>query len=1209
VDRGLIYRLTRASLVEFNGLVPRLLLKSSFLILLAGCGSGKFIQLTPPNNLSLKGSVLGGQLPLVGSELRLYATGSTGDGSTSTALLSQSFQTDGNGEFTISAAYKCPSASSQVYIVATGGKPYLSSSASNPSIALMATLGSCGNLNSVPSITVNEVTTVGSIWPFAPYAKTVSQIGSGNADAQDLNAASETTDQLISVRNGTAPGPTLTAGQIAPTAKLYSLASMIAACVNSSGGTVGDGTACGRLFSASASAGVPPPIDTIGAALAIAQNPTRNVVEIFNLCPIDGAFQPALSSPPDDWTLPILSLPSPPTISPGTGTIPSGQKISIADNTPDAVVYYTMDGSLPSTASKQYSGPIALTSSTTVSAVAVKSGLRSAVVSSVFSVVASVAVALTPSNANLSPARSQVFIATVSGTSNSAVTWSLSPVVGSISAAGLYTAPASITSPQTVRVTTTSVANPAMAASAIVSLTPPVSVALTPGIATLSPSQSQMFTAAVAGSSNKTVTWSLSPAVGSISAVGLYTAPSTISMAQTVTVTTTSVADTTKHATASISLVPPVSVVVSPGSMSLSSSQTQQFSATVTNSSNTAVTWSISPAVGSISARGIYTAPVTITTAQTVTVKATSVANTAAKATAAVSLVQPRLVFVTEPGASVAGAPMSPGLSVAFEDANGNVLTGGSGAVTLQLGSNPGVASLDGTLTVAAVNGVATFPAVTVSSAGTGYTVLAESSGSGVATSTPFTVTNPALSLSLPASTVSTGSTMTGTVTLSQPAAIPVTVTLTSFAPGLLSVSPSLVSIAAGQTSATFVMTGVAVGTATVNATALGYLMAAATVADVVPAIPASFFGMTTQNFAQVTPTVSYGTTRSWDGTGLDWPDLNPAPGVYNFAALDAFIAQNQARGVDMIYTFGRTPLWASSNLTAASHYAPGQCAPPANIAYWENFVTAIVTHAAGRIKYWELWNEPNDLESWCGSSQALVTLAAQAYPIIKSLDPAASVLSPAYTETSGAQGLSSYLSAGGNRYLDIVAFHGYSTISVAEKIVALTTAYQNVMVATGLGNKPIFDTETSWSNTSTAVPMETQVGFTAKTYLLQWSLGVQRFVWYAWDGSDIWGQLWTSAGGPTAAATAYQQTYDWMAGASMPTPCTEASNSVWTCTLTRPGGYSAEALWITNSPATITVPNQYVQYQDLTGAVHPIVGHSVTVGDWPILVETGNLP
>jgi hypothetical protein len=84
---------------------------------------------------------------------------------------------------------------------------------------------------------------------------------------------------------------------------------------------------------------------------------------------------------------------------------------------------------------------------------------------------------------------------------------------------------------------------------------------------------------------------------------------------------------------------PTAGVVVSPSSSSLSGSQTQQFTATVSGTTNTAVTWSISPQVGGISSTGLYTAPATISTPQTITVTATSVADLTKSSSATITLV------------------------------------------------------------------------------------------------------------------------------------------------------------------------------------------------------------------------------------------------------------------------------------------------------------------------------------------------------------------------------------------------------------------------------------------------------------------------------------------------------------------------------------------------------------------------------------------
>lgn len=84
-----------------------------------------------------------------------------------------------------------------------------------------------------------------------------------------------------------------------------------------------------------------------------------------------------------------------------------------------------------------------------------------------------VGIQVSPTAATLQASQSQQFTATISGTSNLGVTWSVSPQVGTLSSTGLYTAPASLGANQIVQVTATSVADPTQSATASVTLMAP----------------------------------------------------------------------------------------------------------------------------------------------------------------------------------------------------------------------------------------------------------------------------------------------------------------------------------------------------------------------------------------------------------------------------------------------------------------------------------------------------------------------------------------------------------------------------------------------------------------------------------------------------------------------------------------------------------------------------------------------------------------
>ena len=87
--------------------------------------------------------------------------------------------------------------------------------------------------------------------------------------------------------------------------------------------------------------------------------------------------------------------------------------------------------------------------------------------------IATAHVVLAPGDVTLTISQNQPFTATIIGTPNTAVKWTLGSAVGTISRSGMYTAPASITNAQTVEVIATSVADPFESASASVALAPP----------------------------------------------------------------------------------------------------------------------------------------------------------------------------------------------------------------------------------------------------------------------------------------------------------------------------------------------------------------------------------------------------------------------------------------------------------------------------------------------------------------------------------------------------------------------------------------------------------------------------------------------------------------------------------------------------------------------------------------------------------------
>jgi len=268
------------------------------------CGCGVSLQGPPAvRGEVIQGHVRGGQQPVSGATIQLYAAGASGPGAGAVDLLAPNdATTDATGFFNITGDYICPSATTQVYLVARGGNPGLAQGESNPALVLMAALGDCGALTGATSIEVNEVTTAAAAWALAPFMSADAMVGASATNATGLANAFAIAANLADASAGLAPGAALPAGALMETAKLNTLADVLAACVNSDGGA-----ACAPLFSVATTTNGAPS-NTLDAALNIVANPGANTAAVFGAAPAQGPFQPTLSAAPNDWTMSITYL-------------------------------------------------------------------------------------------------------------------------------------------------------------------------------------------------------------------------------------------------------------------------------------------------------------------------------------------------------------------------------------------------------------------------------------------------------------------------------------------------------------------------------------------------------------------------------------------------------------------------------------------------------------------------------------------------------------------------------------------------------------------------------------------------------------------------------------------------------------------------------------------------------------------------------------
>jgi hypothetical protein len=284
----------------------------------------------------LQGSVYGGQQPVVGAHVYLYAAGTTGtagkDIPASTANASQSLlmssgsnvqsdgtnyyvTTDSTGSFSITGDYTCNSGT-QLYFYVIGGNP---GAGTNSAAAFLSGVGACpSGATTLPSnafFAINEVTTVATAYALAGYASDALHVSSnssvsGNTAAElaatGMANAMANVSNLVNLSTGAALSTTPGGNGSVPQPEIDTLANILASCINSSDATP---SGCTNLFSAALSDGTSgsTPADTATAAINIAHNAGQNVATLYGLqSGVTAPFVPDLSAQPSDFSMQVI---------------------------------------------------------------------------------------------------------------------------------------------------------------------------------------------------------------------------------------------------------------------------------------------------------------------------------------------------------------------------------------------------------------------------------------------------------------------------------------------------------------------------------------------------------------------------------------------------------------------------------------------------------------------------------------------------------------------------------------------------------------------------------------------------------------------------------------------------------------------------------------------------------------------------------------
>lgn len=266
-------------------------------------------------------------------------------------------------------------------------------------------------------------------------------------------------------------------------------------------------------------------------------------------------------------------------------------------------------------------------------------------------------------------------------------------------------------------------------------------------------------------------------------------------------------------------------------------------------------------------------------------------------------------------------------------------------------------------------------------------------------------------------------------------------------------------------------------------------------------------------------PDAPIGAWRLWDA-GVSWRDMERRRGDIDFNRLDLWVRLAETKGAEVVYAFGVTPRWASARPDEAGAYGEGSAAEPASIEDWRNFVRAVATRYKGRIRVYEVWNEPNWKNFYTGSWATMADLTREVARIVKEIDPGARIVLPALASADGLTRIDALLATGVANHVDVIGYHFYTGHRPPEVMFDMVQKLKSSLDRAGVRDKPIWNTEFGWlvqgagrtidpavAGFSKKDPVYSEAmaaSFLARAIFILESQGVSRSFFYAWDNESM---------------------------------------------------------------------------------------------------------
>lgn len=249
-----------------------------------------------------------------------------------------------------------------------------------------------------------------------------------------------------------------------------------------------------------------------------------------------------------------------------------------------------------------------------------------------------------------------------------------------------------------------------------------------------------------------------------------------------------------------------------------------------------------------------------------------------------------------------------------------------------------------------------------------------------------------------------------------------------------------------------------------------------------------------------------------WHRSVLFWYQVEPQNDKFDFSSYDTLYDQLRKQDIEIVFTLRSVSPWGAKKSKLAvrvkgEHDATrAVCHMPDHMGDYIDFVRRTASHFKGRIRFWQIENEPTSPEKWSfwgGTAEELVELTKAAYKTIKEVDPRAQVLLSGFTTRSLLRGgvelefIDAMFRKGVGEYFDIFDIHSYRR---PQRVFKTAKAARDILERygyTGKKKKPIWMTETSTPGVDPLFPLTEQANDVVKRFTLAFSAGISRVFWW----------------------------------------------------------------------------------------------------------------